>query len=244
MHSGSHKEVSLVYFSTFEPIDLTPGSIMQRAGVPMLYDSASNPRVPCLYICPVANVLGRAPLISCFIGANSHPTIPYRFKDDRRIGHASADTQRDRGNCSRLYEVKICIWILAKHRYRRMVRRSWNVAISTPISALNSMIPDIGVHPMSCLSDIGIISQYTDIGVTPISCHFWIRYRVIQCSYFVNIEPIIGPGPGAGFPAAAACLDLGMINLIMGSHHLAWRCKVIHGGSLPTRTFPLLQKKK
>ena len=102
MHSGSHKEVSLVYFSTFEPIDLTPDSIMQRAGVPMLYDSASNPRLPCLYICPVANVLGRAPLIPCFIGGNSHPTIPYRFKDDRRIGHGSADTQRDRGNGSRL----------------------------------------------------------------------------------------------------------------------------------------------
>ena len=53
--SGSHKEVSLDYFRTFEPIKLTPGSVMQRAGVPMLYDSASNPRLPCLYICPVTN---------------------------------------------------------------------------------------------------------------------------------------------------------------------------------------------
>ncbi len=44
--SGSHKEVSLVYFSTFEPIKLTPDSVMQRAGMPMLYDSASNPRLP------------------------------------------------------------------------------------------------------------------------------------------------------------------------------------------------------
>ncbi len=102
MHSGSHK-VSLVYFSTFEPIDLTPGSIMQRAGVPMLLDSASNPRLPCLNICPVANVLGHAPFIPCFIGGNSHSTIPYRFKDDQRIGHASANTQQDRGNGSRLY---------------------------------------------------------------------------------------------------------------------------------------------
>ncbi len=30
--------VSLVYFSTFEPIDLTPDSFMQRAGVPLLFD--------------------------------------------------------------------------------------------------------------------------------------------------------------------------------------------------------------
>ncbi len=99
---GMHKEVSLVYFSTFEPIELrlTPDSIMQRAGVPMLYYSASNPRLPCLYICPVANVLGRAPLIPCFIGGNCYPTVPHRFKDDRRLGDASADTQRDRGNGS------------------------------------------------------------------------------------------------------------------------------------------------
>ena len=99
-----HKEVSLVYFSTFEPIELTPDGIMQRAGVPMLYDSASNSRLPCLYICPVANVLGRAPLIPChcFIGGNRYPTIPHSFKDDQRLGDASADMQRDQGNRSRL----------------------------------------------------------------------------------------------------------------------------------------------
>ena len=84
----------------------------------MLYNSASNPRLPCLYICPVANVLGRAPLIPCFIGGNRHPTIPYRFKDDRRIGHGSADTQRDRGNGSRLYEVNIWMWRYGRDRPR------------------------------------------------------------------------------------------------------------------------------
>jgi hypothetical protein len=116
--SGSHKEVSLVYFSTFEPIKLTPDSVMQRAGVPMLYDSASNPRLPCLYICPVTNVLGRAPLIPCFVGGNSHPTIPHSFKDDQRLGSASADTQRDRGNGSRLYEVNIWMWRYGRGRPR------------------------------------------------------------------------------------------------------------------------------
>ena len=113
-----HKEVSLVYFSTFEPIELTPDSIMQRAGVPMLYDSASNPRLPCLGICPAANVLGRAPLIPCFIGGNRYPTIPHSFKDDRRLGDASADTQRDRGNGSRLYEVNIWMWRYGRGRSR------------------------------------------------------------------------------------------------------------------------------
>jgi hypothetical protein len=46
VHSGSHKAVSLVYFSTFEPIDLTPDSIMKQAGVPTLYDSASIAQQP------------------------------------------------------------------------------------------------------------------------------------------------------------------------------------------------------
>ena len=92
VHSGWHKEVSLVYFSTFEPVDLTPDTGGQHhAASWSTHDSASNPRLPCLYICPVTNVLGRAPLIPCFIGGNSHPTIPYRFKDDRRIGDGSAD---------------------------------------------------------------------------------------------------------------------------------------------------------
>jgi hypothetical protein len=52
--SASHKEVSVdrtvVYYNTFEPINLTLDSIMQRAGVPMLYDSASNQCLTCLYI--------------------------------------------------------------------------------------------------------------------------------------------------------------------------------------------------
>ncbi len=110
--SSTHKEVSLVYFSTFEPIQLTPDSIMQQAGVPMLYSgySASNLRLPCLYICPVANVMGRAPLVQCFIRGNSHPMIPHCFKDDPRLGSAFADTQQDRGNCSRLYEGNIWMW--------------------------------------------------------------------------------------------------------------------------------------
>jgi hypothetical protein len=66
--------VSLVYFSTFEPINLTPNSVMQKAGVHMLYDTASNPRLPSLYICPAANVLLRAPLIPCCAHAVRHPS--------------------------------------------------------------------------------------------------------------------------------------------------------------------------
>ena len=72
-----HKELSLVFFSTFEPINITPHSVMQRNGVPMLYDTASSSNLPSLYICPVSNVLGRVPLIPCFIAGNKHPTLPH-----------------------------------------------------------------------------------------------------------------------------------------------------------------------
>jgi len=65
-------ELSLVFFSTFEPINITPHSVMQRNGVPMLYDTASGSNEPSLYICPVSNVLGRVPLIPCFIAGNKH----------------------------------------------------------------------------------------------------------------------------------------------------------------------------
>ncbi len=41
-----------------------------------------------------------ASFILCFISYNSQPTIPNSFKDDWRLGSASADTQRDRGNAA------------------------------------------------------------------------------------------------------------------------------------------------
>jgi hypothetical protein len=42
-----HKDVSLVFFNIIEPIILTPGSCMQRKGVPMLYKrAASQSQVP------------------------------------------------------------------------------------------------------------------------------------------------------------------------------------------------------
>jgi hypothetical protein len=78
VNGGSHKEVSLVYFSTFEPIDLTLDSIMQQAGVPMFYVSASNPRLPCLYICddlPGGQLAGARPGAPPSFRASSAATV-------------------------------------------------------------------------------------------------------------------------------------------------------------------------
>jgi hypothetical protein len=71
-----HTELSLVFFSTFEPIKLTPNSVMQRNEVPMFFKSASSTNLPSLYICRAENVLGRVPLMPCYISGNTHPTLP------------------------------------------------------------------------------------------------------------------------------------------------------------------------
>jgi hypothetical protein len=64
----------------------------------------------------------RPPFIPFFIGGNSKPTISYRYKDDQRIEHASAGTQRDRGNGSRLRVYEVNIWMRHYGRGRpRMV---------------------------------------------------------------------------------------------------------------------------
>ena len=76
--------------------------------------------LPCLYICPASNVLGRAPLIPCFIDGNTHLTIPYKFKNSRLLGSASADTQQDRWNGSRLYEVNLWLWRYGRDQPRTM----------------------------------------------------------------------------------------------------------------------------
>ncbi len=52
------------------------------------------------------------------MSGNSHPTIPHSFRNDLCLGNASADTQRDRGNSSRLYEVNIWMWSYGRGRAR------------------------------------------------------------------------------------------------------------------------------
>ncbi len=74
----SHKDVSLVFFSTFEPISL--------------------------YVCPVENVLGRVPLIPCYLKGNSVNSIPHCFRG-KIPREASADSRPDSGTGSRLFEI-------------------------------------------------------------------------------------------------------------------------------------------
>ena len=46
--------------------------------------------------------------------------IPYKFKNSLILGTASADTQPDRGNGSRLYEVNLWLWRYGRGQPRSM----------------------------------------------------------------------------------------------------------------------------
>jgi hypothetical protein len=63
--TGRHRQLALVFFSTFEPINLPIDSVMKREGVPMFYHSASSTNLPSLYLCRAENVLGRVPMMQC-----------------------------------------------------------------------------------------------------------------------------------------------------------------------------------
>ena len=117
---ASHREVSLVFFSTFEPISLTPDSCMQRNGIPMLYERAAS-QLPTLYVCPVENVLGRVPLMPCYLKGNLHNTIPHALRYEVPDG-AAADSRPDSGTGSRHFEVNMWMW-----RYGRAFPRKISV---------------------------------------------------------------------------------------------------------------------
>ena len=87
---------ALVFFSTFEPITLTPNEVTQCTRVPKFYNTASSSNLPSLYICMARNVLGRVPLTSCSVQGDRTPTLPSSFGNqqgavaDSRNGVATA----------------------------------------------------------------------------------------------------------------------------------------------------------
>ena len=103
-----HKEYSLVFFSTFEPISLTPDSCMQWNGGPMLYERFATV-LPTLYVCPVENVLGQVPLILCYLSGNTCNTIPHKYRG-AIPAEAAADSRQDSGTGSRLFKINIGMW--------------------------------------------------------------------------------------------------------------------------------------
>ncbi len=82
---------SLVFFSTFEELDLPIKGPMEVAGVTKLCEQSPT---PCLYVAPTRNLVGRAPLIPLFLAGNSTLTIPHMFskRKDSGFPYGCADT--------------------------------------------------------------------------------------------------------------------------------------------------------
>ena len=104
--------------STFEELVLPIQGPMEDAGVIKLYDPFP---IPCLYVAPVANVLGRVPLIPLFLAGNSAPTIPHKFSKHKGSGFpmGSADTaDADGRRGSNVYEVNTWLWMFGRGKPR------------------------------------------------------------------------------------------------------------------------------
>jgi hypothetical protein len=117
---SSHWEVSLVFFSTFEPISLPRDSYLQKSGMPMQFKPAASQR-PTLYVCTVENVLGSVLLLQCCMMVNNQNTIPHALRYEVPHG-AAADSRPNSGTGSHLFELNILMW-----RYGRVFTRKTSV---------------------------------------------------------------------------------------------------------------------
>ncbi len=79
--------------------------------------------MPTLDVCPVDNVLGRVPLMPCYLNSNSINTIPHKYRT-RIPREAAADSRpwSDSGTRCLLYEINILMW-----RYGRTFPREISV---------------------------------------------------------------------------------------------------------------------
>ena len=59
-------------------------------------------------------------MIPCFVGGNTQPTIPYRFRTQRGRAGWAADTRPDAGNGSRVYELNLWMWRYSRGQERKV----------------------------------------------------------------------------------------------------------------------------
>ncbi len=101
---------NLVFFSTFEELDLPIHRPMEDAGILKLYEPGP---ILCLYVAPVDHMVGRVPIFPLFLACNSTPTIPHKFSKHKASGFPmgcadSASSDGRRG--SSVYEVNTWLW--------------------------------------------------------------------------------------------------------------------------------------
>ena len=102
--------IDLVFFSPFEELRLRTAGIMESRGIHRVYRPSL---VPTLYIGRVEDLLGRVPLIPCFLDGNATSTIPHKYSGRQRdafecgCADGAGPTTR-RG--SHVYEINTWLW--------------------------------------------------------------------------------------------------------------------------------------
>ena len=106
---------SLVFFNIFDDLLLRTKGVMEDSGVRRLYEPYPTPS---LYVGLVTDILGRAPLMPCFMAGNSTPTIPSCFARHKQsaLPFGLADTDGSSG--SNVYEVNLWMWQFGRGRQR------------------------------------------------------------------------------------------------------------------------------
>ena len=108
----------LVFFNTFEELNLPIKGPMEDSSVIKLYEPSPT---PCLYVAPAENMVGRVPLMPLFLAGNSTPTIPHLYskrKDtDFPMGCADAAAVDGRRG-SNAYEVNPWLWQFGRGKPR------------------------------------------------------------------------------------------------------------------------------
>ena len=122
--NASHKigpddlRYDLVFFSTFEELVLPIKGPMEDAGVVKLYEPSPT---PCLYVAPAENMVGRIPLMPCFLDGNATPTIPHKYSKNKQscFPAGCADSAAEDGRRgSNVYEVNTWLWQFGRGKPR------------------------------------------------------------------------------------------------------------------------------
>jgi len=103
-------QVALVFYSTFEQLDLPGSGSMGKHDVQKYYEPTPTPT---LYVGQVCNVLGRVPSMPLFLLGNATPTIPYELRKYQRnlFSYCSTDTAQESGRRgSNVYELSAWLW--------------------------------------------------------------------------------------------------------------------------------------
>ena len=110
--------VFLNFFSTFEELKLPIQGPMEDAGVVKLYEPSPT---PCLYVGLAENMVGRIPMLPCFLDGNATPTIPHKYSKNKQscfpagcADSAAADGRRG----SNVYEVNTWLWQFGRGKPR------------------------------------------------------------------------------------------------------------------------------